>query len=66
MFKVNKVFQYMFPLKHSLIREEDGINAIQKTFFNYYIENAANLYVVKKENNVYLIKIFGATTVTSN
>ena len=62
-YKVNKVFQYIFPLKHSLIRVEDGISYVRKTLENYQIDNTTNLFVVKKDNNVYLIKIFGQNNI---
>ena len=55
---MNKVFEYEFPLKHSTIKSEDGIKAIEKTLFNYFIENKPNMFVIKKDNNVYIIKIF--------
>jgi len=50
-------------LKHSLIRVEDGISYVRKTLENYQIDNTTNLFVVKKDNNVYLIKIFGQNNI---
>lgn len=58
--KVNKVFQHCFPLYHSVIRVEDGLKAIEETtFLHFRIENQNNLFVMKRDGLINLIKLTG-------
>jgi hypothetical protein len=61
-FKVNKVFEFDFPIYHSALKAEDGIWAIaEKTFPNQEIEGHKNLFVNSQES-VFLYRISSNST----
>jgi|LauGreDrversion4_2_1035121.scaffolds.fasta_scaffold22728_6 hypothetical protein len=48
---------------HSAIKVEDGVNAIMdKTFGNFLLDGKDNVFVTRRENKVYLIRISGTSS----